>query len=667
MKNIAEARERLRERHTVTFGFSFSGQVVSSDAAPNFIVKDHTGFQEIKLGHLRDSNVKCADLVQIEGTVRKYPSGLTEFFAQKMRVISGGVRPKPEDGLHHQMTDPDYNYRYVRFKGVPYRAVADDFDDSYNWLLLRIESGVVKIAVGVGVCGISELSKLIGAEISVQGFIIPFKNIRRNLGSYLSLTDSKDITVIRPAAADPFDIPSGAYRTRLNRERHDGPVTAVSARKFFITSRDESCIAVSLGENIKPPKIGQWVSAVGFRTISSAYPEITDAIYRTIPKTAGIAPAAKVDISDIFTKSDDGRKVIDYRLNRNPVALTGKILSNPQTLEESRTFSIVTGGYTVNVDISGLPEKTAASVKNNSIAEISGLCIFEFDHGGSTSPFPLFKRLTLYPRTPDEVRILAAPPWWTPAKFTVLTGILIAVIAAMLVWNRTLQRLSDIKSSRISHEKFARMAAQLKAEERRRLSVELHDSIAQNLTGIAMTVNTVRDIHKSGGAVPLQLLDVAVSALKSCREDIRNCLWELRNDALEAPTMDEAIRRTLAPHTRGIETHIRFNVPRSLFSDNSAHSVLYMIRELAINAVRHGRAKKLRIAGASENGKLLFSVRDDGCGFDCAACSGTEDGHFGLQGVRERAASLEGIVTIASARGKGTKVTATVFIPETQT
>ena len=154
----------------------------------------------------------------------------------------------------------------------------------------------------------------------------------------------------------------------------------------------------------------------------------------------------------------------------------------------------------------------------------------------------------------------------------------------------------------------------------------------------------------------LQHLDIATKTLKSCRDELRNCIWDLRNDALEQADMNDAIKRTLNPHVNGVNLAVRFNVPRERLSDNTAHALLRIIRELVQNAVRHSNAANIRIAGKLDDEQLLFSVSDDGCGFDPNNVQGVHQGHFGLQGIRERIDLLGGEMTISSTIGHGTKV-----------
>ena len=85
--------------------------------------------------------------------------------------------------------------------------------------------------------------------------------------------------------------------------------------------------------------------------------------------------------------------------------------------------------------------------------------------------------------------------------------------------------------------------------------------------------------------------------------------------------------------------------------------LLRIIRELVVNAIRHGHAQHIRIAGEFRDGLINFSVRDDGSGFDPKSIQGPAMGHFGLQGIKERVNRLHGKMKIESEPGRGTKVT----------
>ena len=235
-------------------------------------------------------------------------------------------------------------------------------------------------------------------------------------------------------------------------------------------------------------------------------------------------------------------------------------------------------------------------------------------------------------------------------------ALLVAVLAGISAWGLMLRRAVARKSRELEQEIIARVSADLKVHERTRLAVELHDSLSQTLTGVAMEIRSADKTPDDNAERKRRHLALAAKAVDACRSELRNCLWDLRNNALDEADMNEAIRRTVTPHLGDATLAVRFGVPRARFTDNTTHNLLRIVRELAVNAVRHGHAREIRVAGSLEQDKLLFSVRDDGCGFDPAAAPGMDEGHFGLHGVRERIESMDGEMNITSAAGRGTKV-----------
>ena len=289
---------------------------------------------------------------------------------------------------------------------------------------------------------------------------------------------------------------------------------------------------------------------------------------------------------------------------------------------------------------------------------ITGVC--NPDEGGARHHYGRM----LIARNADSVEILRKPPWWTPRRLLAVILALTLVLGAVLIWNLILRRQVERRSRELVSEQLARIESELKVSERTRLAVELHDTIAQNLTGAALEINTVEQTVRNDADAALRHLALAAKTLSSCRQELRNCIWDLRSLALEEGDMSAAIRRTLEPYVEDASLTVRFCVPRAIFSDSTAHTLMRIIRELVLNAIRHGQAKSIWIAGSQEAGRLLFSVRDDGCGFDPAATPGVSHGHFGLQGIRERIKKFRGTVDIRSTSGTGTKVTIGFDLPK---
>ena len=124
--------------------------------------------------------------------------------------------------------------------------------------------------------------------------------------------------------------------------------------------------------------------------------------------------------------------------------------------------------------------------------------------------------------------------------------------------------------------------------------------------------------------------------------------------------MTEAVTRTITPHLNGRAATVRFNVPRERLSESLTHAILRIVRELVVNAIRHGHAKHVKIAGEMHETTVSFSVTDDGCGFAPETVLGPEQGHFGLLGIRERIEDFNGTLKIASSPDHGAKFTVTL-------
>jgi len=274
------------------------------------------------------------------------------------------------------------------------------------------------------------------------------------------------------------------------------------------------------------------------------------------------------------------------------------------------------------------------------------------------------QRFFLVPRTPDDVVIVSRLPWWTPVRLMILLGTFATALLVVIVWNVSLNRRAKAKGTLLAKEQIAHVTSELKVSERTRLAIELHDMLSQMLSGISMQIGAVRKFMDANRDKALHHLDIASKTLLTCRESLRDCLWDLRNHTIEEADMNKAIRDTLKPHVDGTPLAIRFNVPRDCLSDNAAHAILSIVRELVVNAIRHGAAKSIRIAGTVEGGKVLFSVADDGTGFDPASAPGMAQGHFGLQGIRERVEGFDGEIDVESAPGRGTKVAIALNLPK---
>jgi signal transduction histidine kinase len=363
-----------------------------------------------------------------------------------------------------------------------------------------------------------------------------------------------------------------------------------------------------------------------------------------------------VDVEELFTVSNNTLKV-SYLFNGKVIRIKGAATSGYS--KEIDSMILKCGKRTIRVNMD-FPGGYRNDIAPGSKIEVTGMCLHDFDDHPLDTSIPRFRGIVVLPRSADDIRILSAPSWWTPARFAVITALLVLIIVAILIHNRILKALASRKGRELYNEQIDHAKAELKVEERTRLAVEIHDSMSQMLTGTALQIDAAMRIGDKGFDAAKGYLHNARQMLASCRHELRCCLWDLRSRTFEEKNMAEAVERTIANHLGQTASTVRFNVPREALSDSDAHVVLRIIRELTVNAIRHGHASYVKIAGELKDGFIKFSVRDDGCGFDPETANGPEQGHFGIQGIRERVAAINGSIDIRSVSGKGTRITVSI-------
>ena len=554
----------------------------------------------------------------------------------------------------------------LRLRGRVRDAFTDERDSDYRFLIIESGGDVFYAAVYAPGGHDTPLRPLIGAEVSVVGIRDPAGewNPRRMIGPHLCVLDEKDITVVKPAPKDPFAAPEVVL---LYGPRPDGVVArgrqlargvvlaAWGGRQFLMeTANDGLVIKVTLADG-ELPRAGESVDVVGFPETDLYHINLSQAIWRSAqPRRLAPREAVAVKASDIFAVDGSDRRA-DTDYHGRLVRLVGTVRSPPGA--DGRMF-LSDGGMLVPVDLgcAGIDPEAAAKLEIGALVEVTGVCVLEIDNWRQSAAFPRVNGFFVVARGPEDVAVVRSPPWWTPARLMAVIGIVLAALVVVLIWNVMLRAMAARLGRDFYREQLRHAKSALKVEERTRLAVELHDLLSQSLTGVSYAIGTAARRLDADPAAARERLETAAKSLASARTELRNCLWDLRSGVLDEADFGEAIRKTLAPSLGDAQLSVRFNVPRSKLADSTAHAILGIVRELAANAVRHGGAKSIRVAGSIDSAGIAFSLSDDGCGFDPATAPGFAQGHFGLQGVRERVSAMGGTVEIDSAPGRGARV-----------
>ena len=592
-------------------------------------------------------------------------------YCRSIATLGRGKIAEPPHASLADIAGGRYDLKAVIAEAMLSDILQDELDPNYIYLLLK--DGPTTLPAYCKAPHDLNLRKLIDARIAFRGVVLKHVSGQRKfLGRCLSPDTPDNISVVTPPPPDPFDFPSlpkQLYLTPqevalLGKRSVSGKVIAAwQKNRVYIRRDDGQIVGAALSEGQSLPKCGLYATAVGtpetdlFRINLSGARIRVDANIKPVPDE----PPAETDFDKLLAKIN-GTMVFTDDARGKLVTLTGIVRTLPDANSDGKCLVLDCGRHILSVDYSANPD-AADKVKLGCEVRVTGRFIIVTDSWQPNKIFPRINGITLVIRSPDDIRILSYPSWWTSQRLFGLIVALVLAILALCGWNRLLRRLIDKRSRELYRAEIDRTKTELKIDERTRLAVELHDSLSQSLAGIAYQLTSCGDAVKADADAALQRIETADRMLKSCRTELRHRLHDLRSDMLEEPDFAEAIRKTISQLEGDASIVLRVNVRRSLLDDTTAQSILSVIRELVSNALRHGQAKTVRIAGCAERDMLRFSVKDDGIGFDPLNCPGVRQGHFGIVGIRYRLKRLNGDLSIESSSGTGARVVFEIPLP----
>lgn len=563
--------------------------------------------------------------------------------------------------------------RPVTLQGTIADVFPDDVDDAFAYFSVSCSDGIhyVSYMYEKDNSTLNALSHFIGCDVSITGTAIKvlYRCNRRALGEITGIATTNSITVVKRPAVRPFDAPSLIDSSPTLQE-----LTTCGLRKLAGTvvanwGGDSCLIRDQTGEatvvrlrNQPPPTIDETVEVVGKVTTDLYRYKLVQAQWRhsdlSLTCTNAIPPRA-VPISWLFSNHGPTRRMINTVDHGNVLTVEGCLKRIFR--EDDGASKLILSDDTFEVVVRCNPmDETICRLQPECRLSVTGVCIMESDNYIPNLGFPKVSGLFIVPRTADDIIVIEEPPWWTPKRFMLALAILLALLSAILLWNISLHALVIRKSRALLREQEQKLAQTFKIEERTRLAAELHDYIAQNLTAVSYQISAAKSALSIASDKTGSFIDTADKMLQSCRTDLRRCLWDLRSDALNETDLDKAILKAASPVADNAKIAVRFNVRRSRLQDSTVHTILSVVRELVSNAVHHGHAKSIQVAGEHKDNIIRFSVRDDGQGFNPEQRPGQLQGHFGLDGVIERIKKLNGKLTIDSSPGKGTRVVITL-------
>ena len=197
------------------------------------------------------------------------------------------------------------------------------------------------------------------------------------------------------------------------------------------------------------------------------------------------------------------------------------------------------------------------------------------------------------------------------------------------------------------------------------LGRNLHDSVIQSLYATGMGLSSVAKLCRTRPVEAVARLEQAQQTLNETIAEVRGFIAGMEPEALKDRTFRQAVEdlvnRMRAVYPCAATINVSDSDAQLLTLPVQAH-VLQIAREALSNALRHGEAKHVQIGLEAEDGRLAFTIEDDGRGFDPANL--LKPG-LGLTNIDERAREIGGRLTVSSTPGKGTLVKLTLPRPAT--
>lgn len=241
------------------------------------------------------------------------------------------------------------------------------------------------------------------------------------------------------------------------------------------------------------------------------------------------------------------------------------------------------------------------------------------------------------------------PAWYQTMWFRSLC----AALSLLFIWCAYRLRVRQIAAA-LSARFDERLA------ERTRLARELHDTFLQTVQGSKMVADDALDVG-AGEDRMRQALEKLSRWLGQAADEGRAALHSLRVSTREKNHLSEALQRATEDHQLPSSMTVAFSVigdPKDLHP--IVRDEVYRIGYEAIrNTAAHSKASRLEIDLRYAN-DLSLRIKDNGVGIDPAFSDEGRPGHFGLQGMRERAARIHCKLTIVSSTNAGTEITLVV-------
>ena len=200
--------------------------------------------------------------------------------------------------------------------------------------------------------------------------------------------------------------------------------------------------------------------------------------------------------------------------------------------------------------------------------------------------------------------------------------------------------------------------------ERRRIAQEIHDGLAQELTGVVLALEGCQRAFEKDPALLAPQLAKASRDARATLADVRQYMTALRQSETGALNLPVTLARLVDDLRRqtGLQVEMEESGAQRELEPIVERAVIRIVGEALRNVAQHAGAQKAKVALLYGPDGVVVTIEDDGKGFDIEATFAKAEGsgHFGVIGMRERAEAAGGQLVVRSEAGRGTIVRASI-------
>jgi ligand-binding sensor domain-containing protein/signal transduction histidine kinase len=192
--------------------------------------------------------------------------------------------------------------------------------------------------------------------------------------------------------------------------------------------------------------------------------------------------------------------------------------------------------------------------------------------------------------------------------------------------------------------------------ERTRLAREMHDTLIQGCASVSAVLEAAATCEKDDSETCQHLIDYASTQIRATMDEARQAVWNLRRGEQAPSDLATCLAQMAERLSREYGVRVDCSTTGAAFAigQQETHELMMVAREAFFNAVLHGHPNAIGAELHFSPAGLKMLLSDDGEGFDTGAAPW--EGHYGLQGMRERVHRFGGELTVHSSSEKGTQV-----------